>query len=570
MSKEASDGGLAYIKEEDFAKLDEASLQQLRALAEKITDEAVKKDTLEIIDRHFEDVQEQHASEEARKAMTDEANAGDATNGHVDFAKKEPQAKHPGLFQYVYDQSITDPEYLWWKQYHSEWKALALEHKVDTSKARSRSPEEHNHLVSTFMTQAFVNHTDSKVSALSIDAVADVGKCVQATLSVAAPRFCWKDGGRNHEIPTGCPGGWHRDMAECFKGCNGGYYYVGGGTCWQHCKGGYHDHGATCFKHIFDWYGKHHYWTDRMTNFDSRVPCGSNQYKSGALCYLDCGNPPSDSSAADKTSMVNCGYDACSNADAACAGAIAEMIMEAAMTVASIAVLVVTAGTAAPATAAGSALLRRMGSQGAKAVAKYSAMSALRHSVQTFSKKVAKEAAKAFPGNVAGNAIKAYCEVYAKGYYEQLTGTPQTFDPAKLDFTGTVSTYNACTPPNGDVNSVACAKGIVSSLSMVDPSGLLGLASALMHDQCGMHSHRPHSHRPHGHRPHGHRPGKATMGALDYTPKIQHDGTLTDLADAEIFQATHGQLKYCKEVFEKDFCYHKTAKAACPSSCKEQ
>jgi hypothetical protein len=530
-----------------------------------------------------------------QQAMTEEANAEDARNSGPPATSK---SKDSDLFRHVYDESNTDPEYVYWKKYHAELKALALEHKVDTSKARSRSLEEHNHLVSTFLTKAFspdepTNSTvDSTVAAMNggVDAAVNVGKCLQAITSIAAPKFCWKDGGRNHQIPGGCPSGWRRDMAECFQVCRAGYYYVGGGTCWQYCRNGYHDHGATCYKNFFNWYFKSHYWTSRKTNFDGSIPCDENQYKSGAMCYLDCANPPPGSSAADKTSMVNCfGYDSCGNDGDGCGAAIMEIVLEVAMTVASIAVLVATWGTAAPATAAGTAVLRRMGAQGAKAVAKYSARSAFRTGVQSFAKKVAKNAAENFAGNAMGNAIKAFCEVYAKSYYEKLTGNPQEFDPAKLDFTGTVATYQACTPPKSDASDTGCAKAIVSQISMVDPTGLLGLAAALMHDQCGMggHSHRPHHHHPHSphshhphtphhhnpvhwHWPHHHRP-KATMDALEYkAAKIQHAGTSTDVSDAEVSRLTKDKYHSCKQVLELGLCDHELAQAACTSSCKQE
>jgi hypothetical protein len=64
--------------------------------------------------------------------------------------------------------------------------------------------------------------------------------------------------------------------------------------------------------------GKHIYFQHQLTNFDSRIPCNSGEYKSGALCYRDCG----------KNSMTNCGIGACAMNDAACASGVANIVVD--------------------------------------------------------------------------------------------------------------------------------------------------------------------------------------------------------------------------------------------------
>jgi len=45
------------------------------------------------------------------------------------------------------------------------------------------------------------------------------------------PEFCWKKGGDVGIIPTGCPSGFHRELALCYKYCPSGYRNVLG-VCW--------------------------------------------------------------------------------------------------------------------------------------------------------------------------------------------------------------------------------------------------------------------------------------------------------------------------------------------------
>ena len=128
-----------------------------------------------------------------------------------------------------------------------------------------------------------------------------VATCMTALMSSIPPEFCWKKGADAGVIPTGCPSGYYRSLALCYEYCRAGYYVVLG-VCWAYCEPGYIDHGATCYKNFFRWYFKPTYMAGSLTNFDSRVPCPSGMYRSGALCYRDCNN----------IGMVNCGIGACS------------------------------------------------------------------------------------------------------------------------------------------------------------------------------------------------------------------------------------------------------------------
>ena len=115
--------------------------------------------------------------------------------------------------------------------------------------------------------------------------------CLKGVMASIPPSFCYKKNGDAGKIPTGCPSGWFRSVALCYKNCKEGYKHVLG-VCWQKkCPKGYKDHGLTCFK--FNWLKsktkvKDSYVPSSMNNFDSRIPCPDEHYKSGALCYRNC------------------------------------------------------------------------------------------------------------------------------------------------------------------------------------------------------------------------------------------------------------------------------------------
>merc|ERR1711935_532971 len=472
-------------------------------------------------------------NKDSEASVEDSSKLEDANDYLTNFvAKVHNKSKTPTLlqsaelFQYEYDESNTDPDYLDLKEYHKKWKALIQEHNVDTSQARSRSPQEHNELVAGFIVDSFMETHDTVQGDKALGA-----KCLQGILLSVAPSFCWKGGSHNHDACYTCPSGYRKWGAECFQNCRSGYYWVGGGTCWAHCRSGeeelvqveapkedqdteksdsventdsfistseaettdekvglrrrrrrspYSDHGATCYKGIFDWYAKHHYWTHRLTKFDSRVGCCHNdQYKSGALCYKKC-------EPVDKSVMVNCGFDACSSASETCASTIMNMVFEIGFSIASIAALVVTAGAAAPATVAGSTMLKAMTKASAKMISKSAAKSVLKKSSSTLGKNTWSNAVKKFgrdqvKGALTENAAKAACHGYAQAYYQKLPN-PTEFNPANLDPTGTANAVTTC----GDQgkSEVACAAAVLGVIGTFDPTGLTGVAAAFMHDQC--------------------------------------------------------------------------------------
>lgn len=225
-----------------------------------------------------------------------------------------------------------------------------------------------------------------------------------------------------------------------------------------------------------------------MTNFDSRIQCThDNQYKFGALCYRQC-----DSIGNGKTPMVNCGILGCATDWTTCATAIINMVMEIGFSISSLAALSASAGTAAPAVVAGRQLLRRSNAMMVKVVARGSAISTLKVTAKAFAKKAvkkmakgAKHVAKQLGDAWTENAVKNLCHEYGKTYHNAIKADFKGFDPKMLDLTGTAAAIDSCGGENARTQPWTCAGAITSALSTLDPTGLLGVASAFMHDKCG-------------------------------------------------------------------------------------
>jgi len=495
---------------EDYIK----EIAIVREYADQITNQQQRQETIDRLEELSTTLQERLTAR-TRNIQTISQEAKDRDDANQGL----PLLRDPVANQVTVDDSNTDQEYLEMKAYHAQWKSLAQEHNVDTSQAHLRSAEEHNDLVTTFLVQSFMQVDSDKSSGVDPDAAELTGKCLQGALTAIAPKFCWKPGYHNHEIPYLCPAGWHRHMAECFKNCNPGYYFVDGGTCWANCRSGeelmtqtgqdtpagrnllgrrsgpYADHGATCFRSITDFYWKDSYWADRMTNFHGSVPCRADQYKSGAMCYYSCSTTDGQGGYFDdeKTPMENCGYDACASSGDTCTSTILNMVMEIGFTIASISALVLSGGTAAPAVVAGTQLVKQVGKGAAKTFAKSIAKSMAKQSAEKYGTNAVKATVKKFGKNVweemtLKNALKGwgqtavmnYCKEYAKAFHSIGGRTDTQFDPASFDPTGTANAVIECKKPS----EVGCASAIMGAIGTFDPTGLLGLASAFMSDKC--------------------------------------------------------------------------------------
>lgn len=206
--------------------------------------------------------------------------------------------------------------------------------------------------------------------------------------------------------------------------------------------------------------------------------------KRGLLCYRPCSYYGEV-----KDSLIGCGDLACSPHAAQCVSTIMNMVMEIGFSIASIAALAATGGAAAPAVVAGKQVVAKVGGTAAKNAAKYTAKGLLRAGVNRFRNTVLKNMKKKFTRKEiletardgwAENAVKNFCNEYAKASYNRLDPNYQKFDPNQLDPTGTATAVTKCKSGSGR----SCAAGILSAVGTFDPTGLMGVASAFIHDDC--------------------------------------------------------------------------------------
>merc|ERR1711920_387664 len=128
---------------------------------------------------------------------------------------------------------------------------------------------------------------------------------------------------------------------------------------------------------------------------------------------------------------------------------------------------VATGGLAAPAAIAGRELMKKMGKQGAKTFAKQTAKAMIRSGLSNFQK-------------AAMRQFKNFFKEYQKATYKGLDGNKQSFDPASLDPSGTAEAVIECKKGVG----ATCMGKITGVIGTFDPTGLMGVAAAFMHDSC--------------------------------------------------------------------------------------
>ena len=225
--------------------------------------------------------------------------------------------------------------------------------------------------------------TAKKVGSTAIRAGQLGGNCMKGLAESMPPDFCWKTGGDAGTIPTGCPDGYFRSAALCLEKCKSNYSWDGAFLCLEKCDSGYDTHPLTCYKNLFDWYGRDSYFQKSIDNFSDRVPCPEGKYKSGALCYRNCG----------VIGMINCGIGACSTDSGACAAAIVGIVVDVVIGMVDLIVFVVSMGTS-------------------------SAMTSLKSSVKSGLKSIAqdgmKKAMKAAITSIKGKFTKIFIKIAIK------------------------------------------------------------------------------------------------------------------------------------------------------------
>jgi hypothetical protein len=473
-------------------KWSQETLAALKKAAEDITDPAMKEMNLVFIEGWM------------AKTYQAEGEAVEKENNEIELETKDEQTRNEELKKkQTQNVSLADigPEHSDLLDLHLGFKDIVQKYNIDLSEARTRSAAEHNALVAEFVLWSLapsasmleIKHNKSRGYGGSEGVLNS--KCLQGSISAAPGKYCWKPWGEHSFGPSECAHPYSIKWgAECFKNCNGGYYWVGGGTCWRYCDSGYSDHGATCYWSWWCWYAKHHYWTSRR-----HKSCPTNYYKSGLLCYRPCSH-----FGETEGSYEGCGDLACGSTAGMCAATIINMVFEIGFAVASIAALVATGGAAAaaaPAAVAGKALVAK---GAAKTMVKATASSIIRAGFARFQKAAFRGFKNAMVGvketvlknkgkyifecardGYTENVVKNFCKEYQKATYNRLDPkNANSFDPLDLDPIGITDSVKKCK----DSGTASCAGAIVGAIGTFDPTGLMGVAAAFMHDDCALPS----------------------------------------------------------------------------------
>jgi hypothetical protein len=319
--------------------------------------------------------------------------------------------------------------------------------------------------------------------------------CISGMMAVVPPAFCWKAGGDFGRIPTSCPNGYFRFIAMCYKNCEPNHYFFLG-VCYKNCEPGFQNHPLSCFMHLFHWYFKHSYIPHIITNFANEVPCDGDMYRMGALCYRNC----------ETIGMYNCGIGACVGDKSACATQIIEMGVKVLEGLGTLLGNVLTLGNASAALSS----LRVAGKSALKKLGK-SAIQAAKNSVKrAFTGEFKKRLFQKFKNKVKvmiNDKIKEFIKDELKtsaqtlmmssiceGVYHKAVGNlSQDEKPVSeqivsslisaVDIFGVKGMVDSCSNTTED-KGLGCGKAVVESLSTIDPTGLLTIASAFIHPTC--------------------------------------------------------------------------------------
>jgi hypothetical protein len=312
--------------------------------------------------------------------------------------------------------------------------------------------------------------------------------CMKGVMNTMPPAFCWKKGADFGKIPTGCPEGYFRSLALCYKNCKPGYHFVLG-VCWEICPSGYKNLPLRCWKKLFHWYFKSSYIPHILTNFSEKVPCGSGRYRVGALCYRDCAN----------IGLENCGIGACSSGSESCAAAIWEMVESVIDSLISSVMLIASFGTSA-----GFATAKNTIKQGVKKIGKDGLKKALKSAVTSLTGKfkditfdkafryLKDYSSDIFVDGISESFVKNFCqqvwnELGNKG--QGKLGSDINLDTVvdTVDILNISGSIEACS--NTSDGGLNCAKNVLSSLSLFDPTGVLSVASAFIQPKCDVPDH---------------------------------------------------------------------------------
>jgi Zn ribbon nucleic-acid-binding protein len=305
--------------------------------------------------------------------------------------------------------------------------------------------------------------------------------CTNGVLSQIPADFCYKRGGDFGVIPTLCDCGYFRFLALCYRDCPAGYYFLLG-VCWSACPSGYTDIGLLCIS-INGIVAKNSFISESKTNFDAVAICPQGMYKGGALCYRDC----------NKIGLVNCGIGACASSEQECSSRIAGMVVNTIVGLGTALAFVCSFGASSAGTT-GIAAMKSTITNAIKGMKKSIIDITKRISTKAITKKGfikgAINAAKDYfkdtiQSVVEDQIVAAVCGKVADSVLQKTQGASAVgFNVAALDVTGISSLGDSCGDTSTENGRIGCASAVIGVLANFDPTGLLGIASALMQPIC--------------------------------------------------------------------------------------
>jgi hypothetical protein len=309
--------------------------------------------------------------------------------------------------------------------------------------------------------------------------------CVKAFYETVPASICWKKGGDVGYIPTGCPSGYFRHLALCFENCRPGYRFDGGALCKKGCDSGWDTHPLTCYRWFFQVRGRDTYFPRSITNFEA--PCSDGYYRSGALCYRDCG----------KVGMVNCGIGMCAASNESCGLGIGEMAIDVIASIGKGVAFVASFGTSSVATQGVSSAknaiknnLQKVTKAVKNAVSSMKILSKNPQAKKRFLDKAKDKVRKTLKEIASDKAKEKSIESICTDIHENLINKisekneNSSVDWDKMDVLGIGDIAKNCGDTSEKDAPLSCSQSILKTMDNFDPTGLTGLAAAFMHPHC--------------------------------------------------------------------------------------
>ncbi len=315
-----------------------------------------------------------------------------------------------------------------------------------------------------------------------------VSACLQATIKVLPPSFCYKSGLDAGRIPTDCPSGYFRSLALCYKNCQPDETFVAG-VCWEsHCRKDYTDFGATCTKCWFegallkcDTYAKRSYISDSITNFSDLILCHSDEYKSGALCYRDCG----------KAGLTNCGIGACANSSLACASGIYTMTVEFVMGLIKLITFVLTLTGSSPVTemfnqakVSFQTFSKGVLLDGLETIMRIKNSVPAQNRINQAAKEVAASILSSEISEISKSLLNSVCDEVSQHIFQSdKSALPDALNLSSFNPTEIINAIKDCKTQTEN-ERLDCAKTVLKALSVYDITGITAMAAALIQNTC--------------------------------------------------------------------------------------